>query len=287
MDINLIKSKYFNIFAKKMLRGKVIIVTGASSGIGKAFAVEAVKRDNYVCIAARKEEALAETFNELEKIKHGHSMYVVADVSKEEDCKKIIDKTVEKFNKIDVLINNAGVSMRAMFNDLHLDVIRTLMNINFWGTVYCTKFALPYILNEKGSIVAISSIAGFAPLPARTGYSASKAAIHGFLNTLRVETLKSGIHIMVAAPGFTASNIRNTALTANGSAQGETPRDEDKMMTAEEVAIHLVHGIERRKRTLILTTQGKLTVFIYKFFPRWADKLIYNHMKKEPNSPLP
>lgn len=270
-----------------MVSQKVFIVTGASSGIGKAIAVEAVKRNNFVCIAARKEDALVATFNELEKINPGHCIYVVADVSIENDCKKIIDTTIQKFGKIDILINNAGVSMRAMFNDLHLDVIKTLMNINFWGTVYCTKHALPYILKEKGSIVAISSIAGFTPLPARTGYSASKGAIHGFLNTLRVETMKSGIHIMIAAPGFTASNIRNTALTADGSAQGETPRDEDKMMTAEEVALHIFNGIEKRKRTLILTTQGKLTVLLYKFFPTFTDKLIYNHMKKEPNSPLP
>lgn len=269
-----------------MLTNKVIIVTGASSGIGKAFATEAVKRDNYVCLAARKEEQLVKAFKELESIKPGHSMYVVADVSKEDDCKKIITKTVEKFNKIDILVNNAGISMRALFKDLHLDVIRALMNTNFWGTVYCTKYALPYILKEKGSIVAISSIAGYAPLPARTGYSASKSAIHGFLNTLRVETMNDGIHIMIAAPGFTATNIRKTALTANGTEQGETPRNEDKMMTAEEVALHLIRGIEKRKRSVILTTQGKLTVLFTKFFPSLADKLIYGYMKKETNSPL-
>lgn len=270
-----------------MITNKVFIVTGASSGIGKAIAKKVVEQNNYICIAARKEDALIETYNELENINQGHCVYVVADVSKEEECKKIIDTCLQHFGKIDVLINNAGVSMRALFNDLHLDVIRTLMNINFWGTVYCTKYALPSIIKEKGSIVAISSIAGFTPLPARTGYAASKAAIHGFLNTLRVETMKLGIHIMIAAPGFTASNIRNTALTANGTPQGETPRDENKMMTAEQVASYIIRGIEKRKRTLILTTQGKLTVWLYKFFPKLTDKLIYNHMKKEPNSPLP
>jgi len=270
-----------------MLTNKIFVVTGASSGIGKAIAKKAVEQNNYVCIVARKKDALIETYKELETINQGHAVYVVADVSVEEECKKIVETCIQKFGKIDVLINNAGVSMRAMFNDLHLDVIRTLMNINFWGTVYCTKYALPFIIKQKGSIVAISSIAGFTPLPARTGYSASKAAIHGFLNTLRVETMKSGIHIMIAAPGFTASNIRNTALTADGSPQGETPRDENKMMTAEEVAKHILRGIEKRKRTLILTTQGKLTVLLYKFFPKFTDKLIYNHMKKEPNSPLP
>jgi short-subunit dehydrogenase len=270
-----------------MVTQKVFIITGASSGIGKALANACIQSNNFVTIAARNKEKLMTTFNELDKINPGHVHSIVADVSNEEDCKKIISQTIDKFGKIDILINNAGISMRAMFNELHLDVIRSLMNINFWGTVYCTKYALPYIVAQKGSIVAISSIAGLAPLPARTGYSASKAAIQGFLNTLRVEMLKTGIHILVVAPGFTASNIRNTALTADGSAQGETPRDEDKMMTAHEVAKKILNAIDKRKSTLILTTQGKLTVLLYKFFPKLTDKIIYNHMKKEPNSPLP
>ncbi len=270
-----------------MNTNKVFIITGASSGIGKALAIACVKENNFVSISARNESKLNEVWNELEKINPTHTLMVVADVSKEEDCKKIISQTVEKFGKIDVLINNAGISMRAMFSELHLDVIRSLMNTNFWGTVYCTKYALPYIIQQKGSIVGISSIAGLSPLPARTGYSASKAAIQGFLNTLRVELLKTNVHILIVAPGFTASNIRNTALVADGSMQGETPREEEKMMTAEAVANKILHAIKKRKRLLILTAQGKATVFLYKHFPKLADKIIYNHMKKEPNSPLP
>ena len=152
----------------------------------------------------------------------------------EEDCRNLIEHAVARFGRIDILVNNAGISMRAMFKDLDLNVIRRLMDVNFWGTVYCTKYALPHILKTEGSVVGVISIAGFKGLPARTGYSASKFAIYGFLDTLRVEHLKDNLHVMIFAPGFTASNIRESALVADGSHQGETPRDENKMMTAQE-----------------------------------------------------
>lgn len=176
--------------------------------------------------------------------------------------------------------------MRAMFRDLDLSVIRSLMDTNFWGTVYCTKYALPYLLESKGSVVGVISIAGFSGLPARTGYSASKFAVRGFLDTLRIEHLYDGLHVMIMAPGFTASNIRNTALTADGSQQGETPRDEGKMMTAERVAQIMARGIRRRRAQIVLTPIGKLTVLVHRLFPRLADRLTFSHMAKEPNSPF-
>ncbi len=176
--------------------------------------------------------------------------------------------------------------MRALFVDTEIDVIKKLMDVNFWGTVYCTKFALPYLLKSKGSVTGVSSIAGYKGLPGRTGYSASKFAIHGFLEVLRIENMKKGLHVLTACPGFTASNIRNTALAADGSQQGESPRDEEKMMTANEVAERIVNAIRKRKDRLTLTFQGKLTVWLNKFFPAMLDKMVYNHMAKEENSPL-
>ncbi|RYD72655.1 MAG: SDR family oxidoreductase, partial [Sphingobacteriales bacterium] len=200
--------------------------------------------------------------------------------------KALIDLAVNTFGGIDILINNSGMSMRALFEDTEISVLKRLMDVNFWGTVYCTKFALPYLLKTKGSVVGISSIAGFKGLPGRTGYSASKFAMNGFLETLRIENRKKGLHVLICAPGFTASNIRNTALTKDGNAQSESPRDEAKMMQPEEVAQHLIHAIEKRKSTLILTAQGKLTVLLNKFFPRFIDKMAYQEMAKEPDSPL-
>jgi len=176
--------------------------------------------------------------------------------------------------------------MRALFEDVDLNVIRQLMNTNFWGTVYCTKYALSYLLKSKGSVVGVSSIAGYKGLPGRTGYSASKFAMQGFLETLRIENLKKGLHVLIACPGFTASNIRNTALAKDGSMQGESPLNEGKLMTSEEVARRIIMAIEKRKHRLVLTTQGKLIVFLNKFFPKIIDKMVYNHMAKEPDSPF-
>ncbi len=273
------------------MKNKVAIITGASSGIGLATAKEFASRGACVVLAARNSSKLESTVEELNSKYPGDGgksnfLAVTADVTKEEDCKRLIEECVNRFGKIDILINNAGISMRAMFRDLDLSVIKNLMDVNFWGTVYCTKYALPYLLESKGSVVGVISIAGFKGLPARTGYSASKFAIYGFLDTLRVEHLHDGLHVMIFAPGFTTSNIRNVALTADGSQQGETPRDEDKMMSAEEVAARMAKGIKRRKSQIVLTPIGKLTVWLNKFFPRLVDKLEYEYMKKEPDSPL-
>ncbi|TAE75361.1 MAG: SDR family oxidoreductase [Bacteroidetes bacterium] len=267
------------------MKDKVIIITGASSGIGKALAIHLGSLGAKLVITARRKDALDIVQKELES-KNVEVLSVIADAALEEDNQKIIKETIEKFKKIDILINNAGVSMRALFEDTDLEVIKKIMDINFYGTVYATKYALPYILESKGSIVGVSSINGYRGTPARTGYTASKFAMNGFLESLRTEVMTRGVHILVACPGFTESNIRKTALDQNGNPQGESPREETKMMTSQEVAIHITKAIQKRKRDLILTRQGKLVVFLNKWFPKIVDKIVYNFMKKEPNSPL-
>jgi len=268
------------------MQNKVVIITGASSGIGKALVYEFAKRGAKIAMGARNIDELLKIETDL-KSRGVESLSVQTDVTREADCKNLIDKTVEKFGKIDVLVNNAGISMRAVFEELKLDVIRRIMDVNFWGTVYCTKFAIPYLLQSKGSLVGIISVAGFLGLPGRTGYSASKFAVRGFLNTLRVENLKKGLHVLVAAPGFTATNIRKTALVADGHQQGESPRVESKMMSAERCAQIIVNGIVKRKREIVMTlVEGKISVFLSKWFPSLLDKLAYSHMAKEPDSPF-
>ncbi|MCM1176153.1 MAG: SDR family oxidoreductase [Bacteroidales bacterium] len=265
-------------------KDKVVVITGASSGIGLASAKLFASLGARLALAARSIEKLEAEAGRMPGAEN--ILCVKADVSVEEDCRSLIEKTVEKFGRIDVLVNNAGLSMRALFRDLDLSVIKTLMDVNFWGTVYCTKYALPYLLEAKGSVVGVISIAGYAGLPGRTGYSSSKYAIRGFLDTLRIEHLYDGLHVMVFAPGFTASNVRNAALTADGSQQGRTPRDEGKMMTAEKVAEYMVKGIVKRKREMILTPIGKATVLLNKLFPKLTDRLEFSYMAKEPDSPF-
>lgn len=266
------------------MKNKVVVITGASSGIGRALAIEFASKGARLSLGARRTDLLDKLQAELT----GTELLISkTDVSIESDCQLLIEETVKRFGQIDVLINNAGISMRALFEEVDLKVIKQVMDVNFYGTVYCTKYALPHLLKTKGSLVGVISIAGFVGLPGRTGYSASKFAIRGFLDTIRIENLKKGLHVLVAAPGFTASEVRKVALSNDGTQQGETPRDESKMMSAEECARHIVHAVEKRKREIILTfVEGKLTVFLGKFFPSLLDKLTYNHMAKEPNSPF-
>ncbi|HPF92315.1 MAG TPA: SDR family oxidoreductase [Tenuifilaceae bacterium] len=268
-----------------LLKGKIAVVTGASSGIGRAIAIELARSGVKVVLASRDEQRLNNAHNKIREI-GGESAVVKTDVADELQCKELIRQTISQFGGLDILINNAGISMRANFLDVDLKVLKRLVDTNFWGSVYCTKYALPYIVEHKGSIVAISSVSGVTPLPGRTGYVASKHALDGFMGTIRVENLHTGIHVMVVHPGFTTSNIRNVALNKLGLPQAETPLDESKLMPAEEVARRVVHGIVKRKHTINLTLQGKFAIWLYRHAPKTAERLIFNSMKKEVGAPF-
>ena len=267
------------------MKNKVVIITGASSGIGKACASEFFKRGSRLVLVARTESKLIELTNSIKNL-GGEAIYVVADVSNESDCVNMIKKVIDSYGVIDILVNNAGISMRALFLDLELADFKKVMSINFYGTIYSTKYALKYILKSQGSIVGISSIAGHKGLPARTAYSASKFAMVGFLEALRIENLKKGLHVLIASPGFTASNIRENALNSSGEHQQESPRNEKSMMTSEEVARKIVVAIQQRKNSIVMTTQGKLLVFLNKFLPNIVDRLVFKNLSKERNSPF-
>lgn len=267
------------------MKDKVVIITGGTSGIGKAMAFEFGSKGSKLLITGRNAEELNRTVDELRSEKIVVAGFR-ADVSNEDDNKRMAEEAIRLYGTIDVLINNAGISMRALFEEVDLDVVRKVMDINFYGVLFATKYCLPEIKKNKGSIVGISSIAGFRGLPGRTGYSASKFALNGFLEVLRTELLKTGVHVLTACPGFTASNIRKRSLTKDGTSQGESPRKEEKMMTAEECAHYIYNATVNRKRTLVLTTQGKLAVFLNKWLPSIADKMVYNVMAKEANAPI-
>jgi short-subunit dehydrogenase len=256
---------------------KVVVVTGGSDGIGKALIGALIEAGAKVATCGRSHDKLYALQLEYSQIML-HSM--VCDVSHEEECKRFILSTVETFGTIDILINNAGISMRSLFDDAETNVIRKLMDVNFMGAVYCTKAALPYIIQQKGTIVGISSTAGYRGLPGRSGYSASKFALQGWLEALRTELFNTGVHVMWVSPGFTTSNIRNTALNSQGVGQGESPLDESRLMSSETCARYILHAIEKRKRVLVLTLTGKFTVFLNKFFPSLADKLVHRYYFK-------
>lgn len=258
----------------------IVLITGGTSGIGRACALAFGRAGYQVAFTGRDEVKLTETAQALTAASIPN-LAIRADVGDEAAAERAVEEAVARFGGLDVLINNAGISMRARFQDADLDVIKRLMQTNFFGTVFTTKFALPYLLKSKGSIVGISSIAGYRGLPGRTGYSASKFAMNGFLESLRTELLDQGVHVLTAAPGFTASNIRQTALAADGSSQGESPRDEGSMMTSETVADEVLKAVQHRSRTMVLTGQGKFVVFMNKWLPGLMDKLVLRNFQKE------
>lgn len=266
------------------MKDKVVIITGASSGIGRGLAIKYAQEGSKLVLAARRIGRLKEIEKQFPEV---DIISIKTDVTIEDDCRELINAAVSKFGRIDILINNAGLAMRSLFEDVEIKVLKKVMDVNFWGTVYCSKYAVPYLLKSKGSLVGVNSIAGYVGLPGRTGYTASKFATRGLLETIRIENYKNRLHVLVAAPGFTATEVREASLNADGTPQGKSPRNENKMMSAEECARHIYKAIRKRKRTLILTfTEGKLTVFVGKIAPRILDKITFYYMSKEKNSPF-
>ena len=252
--------------------GKVVAVTGGTDGIGKGMIDELVTLGAKIATCGRSHDKI---YNLQMQYASVLLHAVVCDVSIESDCKKFIDSTIETFGGIDILINNAGISMRALVKDLELDVIRRIMDVNFYGAVYCTKYALSSIIERKGTIVGISSVAGIRGLPGRSGYSASKFALQGWLESLRTELMDDDVNVMWVCPGFTTSNIRYTALNEQGNTQPDNPMDENKMMSAAECARIILKSIEKHKRSLVISFQAMQTSFLNKFFPSLTDKLIH------------
>lgn len=259
-------------------RDKVVVVTGGTDGIGKALVDDLIQQGAKIATCGRNHDKLYTLQAEYPSAAL-HTM--VADVSSENDCRRFIETTLKVFGHIDILINNAGISMRALLKETSIETIRKVMDINFYGSVYCTKYALPSIIERQGTIVGVSSIAGYRGLPGRSGYSASKFALQGWLEAIKTELMTDKVHVMWVCPGFTTSNIRNAALDKDAHSHGETPMDESSMMSASECAGHILNAIRKKKRTLILTFTGKRTVFMQKFFPKLADKLAHSFFFKD------
>ncbi len=259
-------------------KNKVVVVTGGTDGIGKALVDQLLEAGAKVATCGRSHDKLYHLQSQHPSAPL-HTM--VADVSSENDCRRFLETTIKFFGGVDILINNAGISMRALLKETSLETIRKVMDINFFGSVYCTRYALDSIIERKGTIVGVSSIAGYRGLPGRSGYSASKFALQGWLEAIRTELMHDGVHVMWVCPGFTTSNIRNAALNKDALSHGETPMDEEKMMSAEECAEHILGAIRKKKRTIVMTFTGKRTVFMNKFFPKITDQLVHKFFMKD------
>ena len=264
---------------------KVVIVTGSTSGIGLATARYFGQKGWRVVVNGRNAERVQQVTNALQQ-EGIEAIGIAADIQHRAQAQLLIDETLRQWGRLDCLVNNAGITMRALFEEAGPEVLERVMQVNFWGTVYCTHAALPHLRATRGAIVGVSSIAGYVGLPARTGYSASKFAMNGFLEALRIELRPTGVHVAIVAPGFTATNIRYRALTEKGTPQQMTPLDEQKADRPEHVAAAIYKAVTRRKREVILTTEGKLTVWFKKCLPAVLEKLVYRRFLNEPDSPL-
>jgi NAD(P)-dependent dehydrogenase (short-subunit alcohol dehydrogenase family) len=254
---------------------QTILITGGTDGIGRALVFRYLQNGWNVVTCGRNPQKILELEQDAPK---GNLCVLNADVSVEKDCERLVNHAIKMFGRLDVLINNAGISMRGMLEEGKemIGVVKKVMDINFNGALYCTTYALPHIIESKGVIVGVSSVAGYRGLPGRSGYSASKFALQGFLESIKVELVDKGVHVMWVSPGFIASNIRFNSLDAEGKSRGSSTMNESKLMTPERCAELIANGIAKRKRTVLMSFQAYQTVFLNKFFPSLTDKLVRN-----------
>lgn len=252
------------------MKNKVVIITGASSGIGEALAHELGRAGAKLVLAARSKERL-----ELIASNYTETLVVPTDVTDRTQCQHLIEATIEKFGRIDALVNNAGISMQVKFEEINnLDLFHKIMNVNYFGMVYCTHFSLPYLKKSNGLIVGISSLTGKVGVPTRTGYAASKHAMQGFLDSLRIELMGTGVDVTVISPGFVQSEVRKNALGSDATATGVSRVDESNIMTAEECARQIHIAMENRARDVIIADsfRSKLAPLLKVLLPDLVDR---------------
>lgn len=259
--------------AKHPFRDQVVVLTGASSGIGEAMALELADQGARLVLAARRRQRL-EAVGDACRARGAEAHEVVTDVADEAACRRLIDTAVARCGRLDTLIANAGITMWSRFEALEsLEPFRRLMAVNYMGSVACTYHALPHLRQTRGRIVAVSSLTGKTGVPTRTGYAASKHAMVGFFDSLRIELLGSGVSITVACPDFVATETRERAMGADGEPLGESPVREGEVMTAEVCARKILAGAVARKRELIMSGRGKLGMWLKLIAPGLIDRI--------------
>jgi short-subunit dehydrogenase len=253
--------------------GKTIVLTGASTGIGRALSLELAGQRPRLVLAARDEPRLREVADGC-RARGAEALVVRADVGSETDCRGVVERALEQFGGLDVLVNNAGISMIARFDETQdLSVFERILRVNYLGAVYMTHYALPSLKKSRGLIVAVASLTGLTGVPTRTGYAASKHAMVGFFDSLRIELLGSGVDVTVVAPDFVVSEIHRRSFGPDGRPLGTTPMQESKIMSADECARRIVAAMERRQRLAVLSLRGRLGRVVRLFAPGLIDRI--------------
>jgi short-subunit dehydrogenase len=260
--------------------GRTIVVTGASVGIGRAFCRAVAPQRPRLVLASRDEGRLEEAAAECRAL-GAQALVVPTDVGVEAQCRALVERTVAHFGGLDVLVNNAGLSMWARLDELtDLSIYERIMRVNYLGCVWLTHAALPHLKRSRGQIVVIGSLLGLTGAPTRTGYSASKHALMGFYDSLRIELMGTGVDITMVAPDFVVTEIHRRSEGADGRPLGETPMQESKIMTAEACAAMILRGMEKRRRLVIGSLRGKLGRFVRIFAPGVIDRVAQRAIRR-------
>ena len=259
---------------------KAVIITGASAGIGRELALMLAEQGAWLALAARNAEKLEEVAAQCRQ-RGVKAVVVPIDVTEQSQCRNLIERTVAEYSRIDVLINNAGISMWARFDEISdLSLIEQIMRVNYFGSVYCTHYALPFLKQTQGRIVGISSLTGKTGVPTRSGYAASKHAMAGFFDTLRIELADYGVSVTMIYPGFVATEVRQRAFAMDGKPLGISPVREDKVMTVDTCARLIVKAAAQRKRELVMTLRGKLGMWLKLIAPGLVDRIARKAIEK-------
>ncbi len=263
-----------------IFKNKVVVVTGAASGIGLAICRKFASAGANIALLDMDNEALSAC--EQEFADNGYKAIAIpCDVTKQEECESAMERVIADFGGIDVLVNNAGITQRGAFVDTHISVYRKVMEVNFFGSLYCTKAAIQSLIQRKGLIIVNESMAGIAPLLGRTGYSASKHALHGMFTSLRTEVKDKGVHVLIVCPGFIKTNLQSRALGYDGSVTDHPQSTIGKQDTPEHAAEEIYKAAVKRKYMLVLTPVGKIGYLLSRLFPIFYERVMAHKLKSE------
>jgi short-subunit dehydrogenase len=252
----------------------VIIITGASSGIGAQLALRFAEQGAWLALAARTTESLNKVAKKCQE-QGGKAIIIPTDVSDQSQCQNLIQNTIEEYGRIDILINNAGFAIASRFDQFHdLSLFEKVIQVNFFGSVYCTYYALPYLKASSGRLVAVSSLRGKFPSATADGYGASKHALAEFFESLRNELRGSGVSVTIIYPGYVSTGITSRLIKSDGQPTNEISKFETGAMSVETCSKIIINAVKKRKHHVLMTLHGKLRLYMNLIAPRTVDKII-------------